>query len=321
MIRLWFSADDLVRTRVAPPDPFAETVFSMIPLRGGAHAGWRRTTRRLLPGPLQPLAGINPGRGPILDVLSIAGRSVHMEDGLDQLLGAPRGVFDAEVEYFAVENNGVPPGLRWLLQPDRGAPRPLAGALRAYHDIAVGPYWRRLHTHLEAQRSRAGRLIAEGGIERLFADLEPAGICWRSPMLEVHTDREREYQLDGRGMLLAPSVFCPYPVFCHDMSGVHPSVLVYPAAPERLLAAQLWSAPVDRTLAGLLGETRAKVLAAAAGGASSTTLARRARVAVSSASEHARVLREAGLLDTQRRGGAVHHSLTDLGVRLLDRHG
>ncbi len=320
-IRLWFGAEDLARTRVAPPDPLAETVFSVIPLRGGGHDRWRERTRRALPGAVRPLVGLNPGPGPILDLLSVAGRSTDLQEGLDRLLGARRGVLDAEIEYFAAENDGIPGGLRRLLHPDRGVHRTLAGTLHAYHRVAVEPYWPRVRAHLEARRDRAGRLMAEGGIERLFADLEPAGLRWRAPVLEIRTERVREYRLDGRGVLLAPSVFCPYPVFCHDMSDTHPHVLVYPAAPEPAVTAQLWRDPVDRTLAGLLGETRAKILAAAAGGASSTELARRTGVAVSSASEHARVLREAGLVRTDRDGGAVRHSLTELGVRLLDRHG
>ncbi|MBA2555386.1 MAG: hypothetical protein H0V10_17200 [Geodermatophilaceae bacterium] len=69
-------------------------------------------------------------------------------------------------------------------------------------------------------------------------------------------------------------------------------MLVYPAAPDRPAAEELWTAPVDRTLAGLLGATRAKVLTAAIEGGTTTALAQRT---------------------------AVHRNVTALGVRLLDR--
>lgn len=320
MLRLWFTAEDLARTRLAAPDPFAETVFSVLPLPPGPPPRRRWRVRRQPPAPLRALAGLAPGRGPVLDLFSVAGRAGELDEGLDGLLGAPRATLDAEIAYFAQAHRGIPDGLRRLLQADSGAPRALARALRGYHAAAVRPYWPRLRAHLDLERERAARTVTASGFEGLFAGLAPAGLRWRAPVLEVRSDRPREYHLDGRGVLLAPSVFSPEPVFCHDMSGTHPHVLVYPAAlPERV-----WNggsdAPVDRTLAGLLGATRARVLTAVAGGCSSTELARRAGIALSSASEHARVLREAGLLRTERRGGAVHHNLTDLGVQLLGRH-
>ena len=275
-----------------------------------------------MPAAVRPLAGLLPGPEPILDLFSVAGRHASIHEGLQGLLDARPGVLDAEITYFADAHGGVPAGLRRLLWPDRGAHRRLAAALRAYHDVAVAPYWPRLRAFLDTQRARAGGLVTEGGFERMFAALEPAGLRWQAPVLEVRSGRTREYRLDGCGVLLAPSVFCPHPIFSHDMSGMHQHVLIYPAAPEPVVAAELRAAPVDRTLAGLLGGTRARILAAAAGGATTSELAGRARVAVSSASEHARVLRDAGLLYAERRGGAVHHGLTDLGVRLLlDEHG
>ena len=131
---------------------------------------------------------------------------------------------------------------------------------------------------------------------------------------------DRDYHLDGRGLLLEPSVFFgPHPIYFRDPRGNRRNMLVYPAAPDRPAAEELWTAPVDRTLAGLLGATRAKVLTAAIEGGTTTARAQRTGVSLASASEHARALRDAGLLRTHRRGTAVHHNVTALGVRLLDR--
>jgi len=323
VLRIWFTAEDIARTGVATPDPLAETVFSLIRLRSGPLAGWRQQTRRRLTPPLRHLGGMAPGL-PVLDVLTVAGRTSTIAEGIDRLLGAPRAL-EAEAEYFAREHNGTPPSLRPLLHTHRGVHRNLARALYEYHEVAVAPYWPRLSAYLNAQRKRAGSLMLDGGVAALFAALGRHGLRWKSPVLEVPTSRagpgpDRTCHLGGRGLLLAPSLFFgPHPVIFTDPGERRQTMLVYPVLPEPIIAADLWSSPVDRSLAGLLGGTRARVLTVA-DGCTTTELARRAGISLSSASEHARVLREAGLLHTERRGPEVEHTITDLGVRLLD-HG
>nr|WP_255426630.1 helix-turn-helix domain-containing protein [Pseudonocardia sp. C8] len=266
---------------------------------------------------------MHPRPGLLLDLESVAGPVRTLDEGLDALLGAGRTVWDAEIESFAQANGTVPPGLRPLLPAAGRAPRELASAVRAYHDVAVGPYWRRLREHLETQRERAGRLVRDGGVEGLFTGLDVPGLRWRPPVLEVRdagNRPDRDVQPGGRGLLVRPTAFIAHAQHSRDLSGRRPDLLIYPAPPPAPAGA-FWATPGDRALAGLLGATRARVLAAAAGGASSGELARRAGTAPSSASEHARALRAAGLLRTERHGGAVRHDLTDLGLRLLDRDG
>jgi DNA-binding transcriptional ArsR family regulator len=323
-VRIWFTAEDLARTRVALPDPYAETVYSTIALRGGPLADWRRHVRpRLGPALRSVLSGL-PGR-PMLDLVSVAGWHGGLEESLDGLLRAPAAL-QAEIDYVAAARGRMSPGVRHLLQTERGAPRVLARVLAAYHDVAVAPYWSRLRSHLEVERERVGRVLLDGGVERLFASLPGPGLCWQSPVLTVRSawdrpdEKDDQYKLDGRGILLAPSVFFgPHAVYCRNLGGDRPDLLVYPAAPGPLVAARLWTDSSDPTLSTLLGSTRAKVLAAVGGGGSSTDLARRAGISLPSASEHARVLREGGLVRTERQGSAVRHRLTALGVQLLDR--
>lgn len=326
-LRIWFTAEDLARTRVAAPDPFAETLFSVVPLRYGRHlTGWRARTRPRISPPLRPLLGILPAPGVMLDLATVVGRCGTVEESVDRLLGAPRRVLGHEIDFFARAGGGVPRPLRPLLHDDVRTRQELAGRLRAYHDVAVAPYWPRVRAHLDGERARAGRAVLDHGLDGLFASLRSDKLSWRPPVLEVLTAVQPEpeagpdHHLGGRGLLLVPSVFFwPDPVLFRDLSAEHPDTLVYPAAPDPPTA-EFWSTPVDRGLAGLLGGTRAKVLAAAVGGATSTELARRAGVSLPSASEHATVLREAGLLRTERSRNAVQHTLTELGVQLLDRH-
>lgn len=65
------------------------------------------------------------------------------------------------------------------------------------------------------------------------------------------------------------------------------------------------------------GATRARVLTAA-DGCTTTDLGARVGISAASASYHATILRNAGLLATKRIGSAVRHTRSELGQRLLD---
>ncbi len=198
----------------------------------------------------------------------------------------------------------------------------LLGELRAYHRAAVEPYWTHIQAQIEAERAARGRALLDGGADELLASL-PTMLRWRAPVLECDYPVDRDVRLRGRGLLLQPSFFCRRTaVTLHDPE--LPPVLVYPAA------AQLVSAPTGaesmhpvvedqrvRTLGKLVGHTRSVVLRAIGDGATTTELARRAGVSLASASQHACVMREAGLVTTLRHGNAVLHTVTPLGAALL----
>ncbi|MEK8108060.1 winged helix-turn-helix domain-containing protein [Micromonospora sp. M12] len=90
----------------------------------------------------------------------------------------------------------------------------------------------------------------------------------------------------------------------------HPILLVYPA-----MIPPSGSTAGDESLGRLLGTTRALVLRRLAtdGGLTTTVLSRAVGISLSSASEHASALRTAGLVVSEREGGAVRHHLTALG--------
>jgi DNA-binding transcriptional ArsR family regulator len=91
-------------------------------------------------------------------------------------------------------------------------------------------------------------------------------------------------------------------------------VLVYPVAHT---CAPSFSEAGGPSLGRLVGHTRSAVLQAIRLGCTTSELARRAGVSLASASQHAAVLREAGLVVTLRNGNAVLHTLTPLGAALL----
>ncbi|WSZ02501.1 winged helix-turn-helix domain-containing protein [Streptomyces sp. NBC_00872] len=188
----------------------------------------------------------------------------------------------------------------------------LVEALRTYHRAAIEPYWPHIRARTEADRALRGRALLDGGADELLGTLPPM-LRWRSPVLEADYPVERELRLDGRGLLLQPSFFCRgTPVVHRDPT--LPPVLVYPVTHSDAPAVTERPGP---SLGRLVGHTRSAVLRAIEHGSTTSELARRTGVSLASASQHACVLREAGLVVTLRHGNAVLHTLTPLGAALL----
>ena len=94
------------------------------------------------------------------------------------------------------------------------------------------------------------------------------------------------------------------------------NVLIYPAQPSWTT----YSTNNSRDLARLLGHTRAAAMRALRTPCTTAQLAGRVGISAASASEHAKVLRDAGLVQTMRCRRSVRHSPTPLGRNLLNGH-
>ncbi|MFD3756487.1 helix-turn-helix domain-containing protein [Streptomyces sp. NPDC058622] len=330
MLRIHFTGVDLARVRMAGrPDALWETILSFHRLRDRRDARlfgeWRTETRSRLNSETRMLGMLIPGRGYFPDFLTPVEGQYGWDMGLDALRGIRPERMRHEVLLLGAgtaPGSAVAPRLREFMDGGtKHLPR-LLGELRGYHRAAVEPYWTHIQAQIEAERAARGRALLDGGADELLASLPPM-LRWRAPVLECDYPVDRDVRLRGRGLLLQPSFFCRRTaVTLHDPE--QPPVLVYPAA------AQLASAPPaggeaarpveerrQRTLGKLVGHTRSVVLRAIGDGATTSELARRAGVSLASASQHACVMREAGLVTTLRHGNAVLHTVTPLGAALL----
>ncbi|MFF0744007.1 DUF5937 family protein [Streptomyces sp. NPDC004111] len=212
---------------------------------------------------------------------------------------------------------GSPAG-RAMLDRPADAVRDLADLLEAVWHRLVEPYWPRLRALLEADILFHTRRLAQGGLEALFAELHPR-LTWAPPTLTLTTRAgwEERRPLDGRGLVLVPSVFC-WPDLVSGVEAPWQPVLAYPA---RGIGA-LWTSAaesgrgVPESLARLLGRNRAAVLHALDDPAATSALAVRLGLAASSVSGHLSALRDAGLLVSRRYGHQVLYERTPLGIAL-----
>ncbi|MFI5620236.1 ArsR/SmtB family transcription factor [Streptomyces sp. NPDC051567] len=327
MLRIHFTGVDLARVRMAGrPDALWETILSFHRLRDRRDVrlfgDWRTETRSRLNSETRVLGALIPSRGYFPDFLTPVEGRYGWDTGLDALRGIRPERLRRELALLgAGAGPVVPPRLRELMECGVTLLPRLLGELRGYHRVAVEPYWTHIQAQIEAERAARGRALLDGGADELLASLPPM-LRWRAPVLECDYPVDRDVRLRGRGLLLQPSFFCRRTAVTLQDPEL-PPVLVYPAA------AQLASAPGgrdtarpaeeerQRTLGKLVGHTRSVVLRAIGDGATTSELARRAGVSLASASQHACVMREAGLVTTLRHGNAVLHTVTPLGAALL----
>ncbi|WP_173132136.1 ArsR/SmtB family transcription factor [Kibdelosporangium persicum] len=262
----------------------------------------------LRPG-LVALAALSP-KGPYFPDFMTPGEAAGgFDSGMQAVLSTPKSRLSAEIAHLAASAD-VP---AWVRRVADGEPEVLAAldqSLRSYYETAIKPLDTQIQSRVDADRQRRGRDLLDGGIDQLLTGFAPM-MRWRAPVLEVDYPVTRDLYLEGRGLRLVPSFFCRgTPVALAD-PGLPPT-LVYPIDHD-----SHWEIAGNKSLADLLGNTRATVLHAVDGGATTTELARRVATSLASVSRHTAVLREAGLIETQRRGAAVLHTLTPLGESLL----
>ncbi|MGD3105796.1 DUF5937 family protein [Streptomyces sp. YGL11-2] len=320
---LHFGADDLLRIRFAI-SPLCETHEALRTLRRtdrhGYHLPWLRRMRERVAGldlsPVwlfmpSPRPGYTPdflGRPPDVPLADFAAELARLRATDPALARAEMAKSLACTPGAAESARG-----RAALADPRRAVQELADTTeRAWHAL-LAPDWPRLRALLEAEIAYRSRQLADGGLRRLFADLHPR-LSWSEGTLTVRTrtDFVQMQDLDGRGVLLLPSVF----VWPDVVSGFDPPwqpTVIYPARG----IGRLWqSSAAGPALARLLGANRAAVLAALDAPATTSALAHRLGLAASSVSAHLSVLREAGLLVSRRHGHQVRYERTPLGIAL-----
>lgn len=317
-----FTAEDMARTRlVTRPDPLWELISSLhrLQTRRGypAYEGWHLRVRRDIAR--SGLAGVIRSR--LLSVVPLGGYFpdfltpgpvVDLDQGIDLVLGAEPARMRQELGRLA-----SPPGTAaWL--DDLAAGRSdalceLGDAMRRYFRIAIAPYWTDVSGSVSSERALRGATVLDHGVGRILDDLGSRA-QWEPPVLAIDGyPRDGNLHLGGRGLTLIPSYFCwrdPITLANPDL----PPTLVYPAHRQR----SGHPSPRSRKLGPLIGTTRLEVLLATTHGVTTGELARRVGISPATASHHATVLREAGLVDSQRQGNQVVHRLSPTGAELLD---
>ncbi len=203
---------------------------------------------------------------------------------------------------------------RMLDHPDR-ARAVIAEAWMSVWRTAVEPVWPQLERLLRADIAVRSRRIAEGGIGAMIGTLHDR-VHWADGAVRV-TMRIWSEVVDcrGSGLVLVPSVMGSTGCFVLTEPPARPT-LFYPA--QGVTAT--WArdpADVATTLGALLGPARARILLDAHEPRTTSQVARDSGVAISTASHHLTILRDAGLLAATRDGARMLHRRTPLGEAMV----
>jgi DNA-binding transcriptional ArsR family regulator len=321
VLTLGFSAHDLASTRFAT-SPLQEVVASIRVLKEPAehivHQPWLARVRPLLAESgldLAPLADLVPMPSWYIPDFLTPPATTPVPDFAAQLATlratAPSQV-RADLDHLAGPPSDWISALR--ADPATGLDR-LAEVIEAYWELAIGPHWPRIHALQQGDVLYRARRLADGGAARLFADLASI-VRWRDGKLYIaHPRYSGSYSLDGKGLLLIPSVFVWPTVFSSTIPPWQPT-LTYPARG----VASLWE-PGDRqtadALTAVLGRSRTLLLTELDSPASTTELAHRTNLAPGSVSEQLAALRAAGLVTAHRSGRFVLYARTGVAESLL----
>lgn len=314
-LRVVFNRDDLQRVRLAgAADPMWEVVLSLHQLRepgSATHGKWRRQVHHELrhgtPRWLRTMCTLVPPRGSFPDFLTPSQTVTEPGAGYEALAcTAPSRLRVDLAATFA--GRTAPSWVRQLARGGRDELRQVVDGVRLAHDRLVAPQWVDVHNAVGADLATRTRRLAAGGVAALLSSL-PGVRGWDGEALELTYPVSRTLHLAGRGITFVPSYFCTRAPVTFVDPELRP-VVVYPAAPAPRAA-------VTPELETLLGQTRAACLGALAAARTTSELAEKLGVSVATASRQATTLREAGLVASTRRGGAVVHHVTRLGAALL----
>src|SRR4051812_15516612 len=305
-LRIHLTDDDLTRiTPAQAPDPMWETLQSMHMLQtrhaGAVFGHWRSRVRTRLTGQERQLLRLAPPVGYSPDFLTPAAGEGDLDRGIEALLSTPRARLRHDLLELSAAGRRLPSWCRSLAGGDLEVVRHLGDVLRAYFRSNLAPVWDRVRARFDAERAAHARTSASAGPGALLGSLHPQ-LRWQPPVLTLGgLGVDRDVRLRGRGLVVLPSYFCwRYPTTLKD-PGL-PPVVVYPMTHQKAVlgpaAAGDVTAP-SRSLVALLGRTRAEILGQVVGdGRTTTELARGTGCSPATASYHAAVLRDAGLLST-----------------------
>ena len=207
------------------------------------------------------------------------------------------------------------PDLRQAVAAGDGGAR-IAAALRTAWGLLVEPWWPTIRRHVEADIGWWTSLSADHGVGVMLERLHPR-ITWDGETLVVSpTAIAQDVDRRGTGLVLVPSAFNAPRA---SIAAVHggPTRLVFPT---RSLGV-IWDDglhPVVDGLASLMGRTRARVLRLTCGPTTTSALSAASGMSMATISEHLAVLRDAGLVSSDRHGREVLYRATRVGRALVE---
>jgi hypothetical protein len=321
MITLRFGPASLAHVRFAI-SPLVEVVRSRRllddPAAGALHLPWLvEALERTADLDLSLLRALDPTGVYTPDFVSPPPDTplAELEDELAVVAATPPEQARAEVLRSYRRKPALPAVLEPFVADPAAGLADVVALLRVYWERTLAPHWPRVRALLEGDVLHRARQMADGGAERLFADVDPT-VSWADGVLSIDKGSvEQDVDLRDRGLLFVPSAFAWPNVMLVTDPRWQPT-LVYPARG----VGTLWEtdrAAAPDALGALLGKVRAAVLMALDHPRSTTDLARALGISAGGVSQHLGILRAAGLVHGHRVGRVVLYLRSPAGDGLV----
>jgi DNA-binding transcriptional ArsR family regulator len=318
MIELRMAPGDFARLRFAY-SPLSEAINSLYMLHSGRvhalHRRWAETAReRLSVLDTTLLRAIVPPVGFVLTPPVDLNGANTIEHQLQLLADWPPSLLRAELEALW-QGLPMPAAARQVIADGPAGARRVSMALGTYWKIAIAPHWDQMQAVLDADIAYRAQQVTLGGISALLKDLHP-DLQFRQSTIHI-SGTGRNYDLEGNGLLLIPSVFAGS-CLVFDPGSLGLPTLDY--APRGL--GTVWdnngTTPIgEDPLTALIGLSRTAILRNAELPRTTTDLARELSLSGASVSVHLSILKRCGMVTSWRSGRRVLYQRTPLASSIL----
>ena len=317
--RLGSSDISAVRFGISPGHELVHAVRAILrPQSAPLHWGWFRGLPDKPPGEsFRLLAVISGAEGYMPDFLTATpSGDMTPEEEAQRLREVPDERLRFDLEKMVLRSTGArQQEIRDLIAaPDR-ARGLIVEAWQEVWETLLAPVWPQMLRLLRADVAVRARRSSDAGLAEMAGTLHST-VTWADEIVRVRMSRHEEVvDCGGTGLVLVPSVM---------MNARGCAVLTErPAQPTIFYPAhgvsETWhrdGADALDALTALLGAARARLVLELQQPLSTSECARLTDLAVSTASHHLTVLRDAGLIDSRRTGIRVLHTRTPLGEAL-----
>jgi DNA-binding transcriptional ArsR family regulator len=307
-----------IRFGLSPGMELAGAVRTLVdPRQHPLHWGWVRGVREHVPAAaFQLLGALIGGAGYLPDFLtSTPGWDLTPDVELARLRKTDLGGIRRDLHKVIVRSSGARRAIVEQLAADPAQTRTLvANAWEEVWQAVLDPQWRTLERLLRADIGSRARRISEHGLAAMVATLDDQVSWLGDSVLVAIPTHSQVIDCTGTGLMLVPSVFRRSCGVVGD-APAHP-MLFYPAHG----ISETWHGQAvgdGAALGSLLGDGRARVLSTLTEPLSTSETARACELAVSTASHHLTVLRDAGLVTSRRVAQMVLHARTPIGDALV----
>ena len=284
--------------------------------------GWLRSVRSALPrGPFGVLRTVIGPDGYFPDFLtSTPSWDMSPADEVERLRRVPAESVRADLTKVLARSDG--PRYRVVADmfdhPERTRAQ-VADAWESVWESLLAPHWTQVRRLITADIDLRVRRVAVDGVAAMVGSLHRS-VAWHRDAIEIEMRKHsEEVDCEGSGVVLVPSVMSTPRCAVLTEAPAQPT-LFYPVHGLSASWTQERSA-VEASLVELLGSGRARALLSLDGPRSTSEVADACSTAVSTASHHLTILRNAQLVHSRRDGTRMLHARTPLGEALLGADG